>query len=145
MASRNNILVVEDDKLLSDLLLRKLGGGSYHVMHARTGEEALELLKNEKPDVILLDILLPGVDGFEVLKQVKGSPLLKKIPVIVLSNLGQESDLAKGKELGAKKFLIKATLTLDDVVRVIESELSAKPEEEPASATPQAGAPADSA
>ncbi|PIT91451.1 response regulator [Candidatus Kaiserbacteria bacterium CG10_big_fil_rev_8_21_14_0_10_49_17] len=132
MASRNNILVVEDDKLLSDLLLRKLGGSSYYVMHARTGEEALEILKDNKPDVILLDILLPGVDGFEVLRQVKSSPILKQIPVIVLSNLGQESDLEKGKELGAKKFLIKATLTLDDVVRTIESELSAQSEEMPA-------------
>jgi len=119
MADKKIILIVEDDKLLSDLLLRKLGN-SYEVSHATTGEDALKMLKDEKPALVLLDILLPGMDGFEVLRSIKGSPTTKDVPVVILSNLGQESDIKKGKELGAEKFLVKVTLTLDDIVREIE-------------------------
>ena len=123
MAENKKILVVEDDKLLSDLLLRKLGS-TFDLLHANTGEEALKILSEKKPALVLLDILLPGMDGFEVLKKIKQSPTLKEIPVVILSNLGQESDIKKGKELGAERFLVKVTLTLDDIVKEVEKVFS---------------------
>lgn len=113
------ILVVEDDPLLSDLLGQELAAQQFDFRHAPTGEVALELAKKEKPDLMLLDILLPGIDGFEVLKRIKEDPETKSIRVIILSNLGQESDILKGTQLGAEKFIVKITLTLDQVVALV--------------------------
>ena len=113
------VMVVEDDKLLSDLLARKFTAEHFNLIHAPTGELALELLKTTKPDLVLLDILLPGIDGFEVLRNIKANPDTKNIPVVILSNLGQESDIKRGQELGAEKFIVKVTLTLDEVVAMV--------------------------
>lgn len=113
------VLVVEDDKLLSDLLARKFTAENFNLIHAPTGEMAIDQLKTAKPDLVLLDILLPGIDGFEVLRQIKSNPDTKNLPVIILSNLGQESDIKKGQELGAEKFIVKVTLTLDEVVAMV--------------------------
>src|SRR3989338_3510950 len=100
------VLWVEDDMFLTDILVKKLSAEGANVLHANNGEEALKLLESEKPQVILLDILLSGIDGFEVLRRVKTDDKVKHIPVILLSNLGQKADLDKGKELGATKFMI---------------------------------------
>ncbi|MEK7552023.1 MAG: response regulator [Patescibacteria group bacterium] len=122
----NNLLVdkkimwVEDDKFLSDLIARKLTQQKCKLLFSRTGEEALELLKKEKPDLILLDLLLPGISGFEVLEYIKKDPGLKDIPVIVLSNFTQNNEMEKTKILGADRFLTKATVVLDDIVREIQ-------------------------
>ena len=86
---------------------------------ARTGEEALESVKKDKPDLMLLDILLPGIDGFEVLKRVKEDPGTKHIVVIILSNLGQQRDIDKGTQLGAEKYIVKVSLTLSEVVQAV--------------------------
>ena len=111
---------VEDDKFLSDIIARKLSLQGCALVHATEGEEALKLLQSENPDLILLDILLSGIDGFEILKRIKENPKTKHIPVILLSNLGQKSDVDKGKALGAARFLIKATVTLDEIVEEIK-------------------------
>ncbi|MDP3661649.1 MAG: response regulator [bacterium] len=118
------VLWVEDDTFLSDLIARKLSTQECTMAHAIDGEEALALAASEHPDVILLDILLPGVDGYEVLKRLKANPQTKSIPVILLSNLGQSDDVEKGKTLGAARFLIKATVTLDEIVAEIKSVLT---------------------
>lgn len=121
--SGRKILAVEDDAFLSSLLSQRLVESGGELFNAATGDDALKIAKEEKPDIILLDILLPGMDGFEVLKQLKEGSETKDIPVIILSNLGQESDIEKGKELGAELFLTKATFTLDEILEKMESVL----------------------
>lgn len=113
------ILIVEDDPLLSDLLAQKLHAEKFDLQTARTGEEALEMMARVKPDLILLDILLPGIDGFEVLRRIKADPTTKDIKVIILSNLGQELDITRGNELGAEKYIVKVTLSLSEVVKLV--------------------------
>lgn len=114
-------MLVEDDALLSELLVKKLtrmGGGT--IAHFRDGAEALAHMKQDPPSIVLLDILMPGMDGFEVLQQIKTDPALAHIPVLLLSNLGQEADIKRGKKLGAVNFLVKATVTLDEIVSEIK-------------------------
>lgn len=122
--SSKRIVWVEDDSFLADLITRKLSSLGATLMHAGNGEEAEKIISTKKPDLILLDILLPGMDGYELLKKLKADQELKKIPVILLSNLGQREEVEKGKLLGATRFLIKATVTLDDIVAEIQSVLN---------------------
>src|SRR3989338_8622077 len=114
------VMWVEDDKFLSDIISRKLVGEGCKLVHSTSGEEALSLVEAEMPDVIVLDILLSGIDGFEILKRLKENVKVKKIPVILLSNLGQKADVEKGEKLGAQKFLVKATMNLDEIVEEIK-------------------------
>lgn len=121
------ILVVEDDPLLSDLISRKFAAEKIKMQYAPTGELALELItKGPSPDLILLDIRLPGIDGFEVLRQVKAAPATKDIPVIIFSNFGEDSDIERAKELGADKFIVKVSLSLDQVVSLVRSSVAPK-------------------
>lgn len=123
------IMWVEDDEFLSDIIARKFSAQGCLLVHTTNGEEAINVLKKEIPDLILLDILLPGIDGFEILRQIKSDSKTQNIPVILLSNLGQKADVEKGKHLGAERFLIKATVTLDEIVEEIKTvlrELSSK-------------------
>ena len=96
------------------------------MIHAKDGETALSLIEENKPDIILLDILLPGMNGFEILEAFKKNPKVQDIPVILLSNLGQDSDIEKGKALGANRFLVKATLTLDEIIDQLVEVLEAQ-------------------
>lgn len=121
------ILAVEDDKFLSGLVAKKLSAAGFTMMHAANGEEALKMIEEDKPDLILLDLLLPEMSGFEVLEKIKADPLTKDIPVILFSNLGQKEDIEKGVKLGANKYLVKATVVLDDLVREIQDLVSTKP------------------
>jgi len=114
------ILVVEDDNFLRDLLARKLGQENCQFLAAIDGENALKLVDDEKPSIILLDLILPGIDGFEVLSKIKQNPEVKDVPVVILSNLGQDSDIKKAKELGADDFLIKANFSIDEVITKIK-------------------------
>lgn len=120
------VLWVEDDKFLSDIIARKLSHEKALLIHTVEGEEALRLAEKEQPSVIMLDILLPGIDGFEILSRLKSNAKTKDIPVILLSNLGQKVDLDKGRELGAVRFLIKATVTLDEIVGEIKAVIFGK-------------------
>ena len=113
------ILIVEDDEFLLSLTVKRLEKEGYGVDVATDGESALKKAAEIKPSLILLDLLLPGVDGFEVLKKMGENSELKSIPVIVFSNLGQKEDIEKAKKLGVSDFLIKANFTLDDVVEKI--------------------------
>lgn len=117
------IMWVEDDQFLSEIIARKLGAAGCILLHAADGGTAWKLLEKEKPDLILLDILLAGLDGYEILKRIKANKDTAMIPVILLSNLGQKEDLEKGKKLGAARFLIKATVTLDEIVQEIKTVL----------------------
>lgn len=113
------ILVVEDDQFLREMICRKLNKEEYEVVEAVDGEEGEKKVKEEKPDLVLLDLILPGIDGFEVLERVKKDENVKNIPVIILSNLGQKSEVERGLNLGAVDFLIKAHFTPAEIVKKI--------------------------
>lgn len=113
------VLTVEDDLFLKELLAGKLSGGEFDVSYASNGEEALELANSFMPDIILLDILLPGMSGYEILEKLKADENTASIPVVILSNFGQPEDIEKGKSLGAADFLVKANNTLDAIVEKI--------------------------
>lgn len=115
------ILVVEDDKFLRELLVRKLSGEGFEVKNAIDAEVAFAVLAERIPNIILLDLILPGVDGFEILTRIKANPKLINVPVIILSNLGQKDDLDKAMALGAKDFMVKANFTLDEIVAKVRS------------------------
>ena len=117
------ILIIEDDKFLRELIVRKLKEEGYQTIEAGEGEEGLEKVKKEKPDLILLDLILPGMDGFEVLGKIKEEPSLSSIPVIILSNLGQSEEVEKGLKMGAKDYLIKAHFTPGEIIEKINNVL----------------------
>jgi len=115
------ILIVEDDRFLRELIARKLKNEGYEVMEAVDGEEGLKKIKEEKPDLVLLDLILPGIDGFEVLTRVKEDPVTAQIPVIILSNLGQREEIERGLKLGAIDYLIKAHFTPGEIIEKIKN------------------------
>jgi two-component system phosphate regulon response regulator PhoB len=117
------VMIVEDDEFLRSLTAKRLEKEGYEVAVAVDGESANGIAVENKPDLILLDLLLPGVDGFEVLKRARANDITKNTPIIVFSNLGQREDIEKAKGLGANDFLIKANFTLDDVVEKINTTL----------------------
>ena len=117
------ILIIEDDKFLRELIDRKLVKEGYETSEAIDGEEGIKKIKSEKPDLILLDLILPGIDGFEVLSKMKDDPFLSQIPVIILSNLGQKEDVEKGLKLGAIDYLIKAHFTPGEIIEKIRANL----------------------
>lgn len=114
------ILVVEDDKFLRELITQKLAREGYDVKEAVDGEDGVVKVKEEKPDIILLDLILPGIDGFEVLAKIKEDSEVENIPVVILSNLGQRDDVERGLKLGAVDFLIKAHFTPGEIIEKIE-------------------------
>ncbi|MEK7584968.1 MAG: response regulator [Patescibacteria group bacterium] len=113
------VLIVEDDEFLRSLTAKRLEKENYAIEVAVDGENAISLLDTLKPAIILLDLLLPGKDGFEVLKKIRSTESVKAVPVVIFSNLGQKEDIEKAKALGVDDFLIKANFTLDDVVAKI--------------------------
>jgi len=115
------ILLVEDDKFLRELMSKKLITLGYEVVSAADGESGLVMIKEAKPDVVLLDLILPGINGFEVLEKAKQDLAIANIPVVILSNLGQTEDIEKGLALGAKDFLVKAHFTPQEIVNKLKS------------------------
>ena len=101
------VLIVEDDQLIFSILSRELSDAGYQVANAFDGEQAISVTKEQHPDLVLLDILLPRKNGFEVLQTLKEDAELAKIPVVILSNLGQPEDIQKGRELGAIDYMVK--------------------------------------
>jgi len=123
VTSAKKILIIEDDQFLAKMLGRMLESHQYEVTLAGSGKEGLLKISNVKPNLILLDIMLPDIDGFDVLETIKADASTKKIPVIIMSNLGQTEDIQQGKSLGAKEHLIKSDLSLDEVVEKIRKYL----------------------
>jgi DNA-binding response OmpR family regulator len=110
------ILIIEDDSFLQGLEASKLKKESYDVITASTGEEGMTKINEAGIDLILLDLVLPKFDGFEILKKIRETESLKKIPVIVFSNLSEDKDIKKAEELGATDFMVKSNFTLDELV-----------------------------
>ncbi|HLD20445.1 MAG TPA: response regulator [Patescibacteria group bacterium] len=123
--SKARIVIAEDDKFLRELASRKLESAGYQLHACIDGAEALKTIIEEKPDLVLLDVIMPDIDGFEVLKRLRENPdpQVAHIKVIILSNLGQESDMQKGKELNAADYLIKANFTMDEITQKVEAAL----------------------
>lgn len=119
-----NILLIEDDPFLIDIYSTKLEADGFEIEVAKNGEEALTKLKEKKPDLVVLDIVLPRLDGWEVLAKIKEDPERKDLKVILLSNLGQKEEVEKGLALGAIRYLIKAHHTPTEVVEEIKKCLS---------------------
>ena len=121
--SKKILLLVEDDFFLRSLMTKKLTLEGYEVIEAENGRIALNELEKNDIDLVLLDLIMPEVDGFEVLETISKNPELTKIPVIVLSNLGQKEKIDKAKSLGAKDYIIKAHFTPGEVVEKIKKQL----------------------
>jgi two-component system alkaline phosphatase synthesis response regulator PhoP len=121
--AKTKILLVEDDSTLIEMYQLKFTEEGWDVVVLSKGNHVLETAQKEKPKIILLDIMLPGLDGFAVLQELKSNAKTKKIPVILLSNLGQDSDIQKGKELGAVDHMIKADFTPAQVVEKVKKYL----------------------
>jgi len=113
---KTKVLLVEDDKMIVDMYKMRLEEEGYEVFISEKGSEALDWAKNEKPAIVLLDIMLPEVDGFTILQKLKSEPETKDIPVLLLTNLGQESDKTKGTDMGAADYFVKAQHTPADVI-----------------------------
>ncbi|OGE11291.1 hypothetical protein A3A60_02015 [Candidatus Curtissbacteria bacterium RIFCSPLOWO2_01_FULL_42_26] len=125
-APKKKIVVAEDDQFLSNAYRVKLTKEGFEVKMVGDGQELMNLLKTYRPDIIILDLLMPVKDGFEAIKEIKASPSLKNIPVIIASNLGQKNDIDQGKALGASDYIIKSDLSLEDLVAKIKSLLGTK-------------------
>ncbi len=115
------ILIIEDEKIMLELLQKKLTKEGYEVLVARDGKEGLEKMRKKNPNLILLDIIMPKMGGFEVMEEMNKDKKFKKIPVIVVSNSGQPVELDRAQKLGAKDWLIKTEFDPQEVLdKVVE-------------------------
>lgn len=124
--AKPKILLIEDDKFLCRAYKDGLERAGFEVSFASDGKEGLEKIKSEKPDLILLDLILPVKGGFEILEELKMEGNPKDAPVIILSNLGQESDVERGKALGAVDYLIKSDWSMKKVIEKVKFHLVKK-------------------
>ena len=114
------IFIIEDDPFLVKAYQLKFSQEGYEVLTAMDGKEALSFLDREPAGVVLLDLMLPGASGFDILTAMRGNDRWKDVPVIILSNLGQAQDIAHGKELGAQDYLVKANVVMEEVVERVK-------------------------
>ncbi|HRZ95568.1 MAG TPA: response regulator [Candidatus Moranbacteria bacterium] len=123
--SKKRIMIVEDDSFVMDIYQMKLSQSGFEVILASNGLEAVKKLEEGKdaPDLILLDIIMPYMDGLEVLKKINGNEKFKKIPVILLTNLSQREEIEEGMKLGARDYLIKSHFTPSEVLEKINNYL----------------------
>lgn len=117
------ILIIEDDVFLNKAYQTKFSLSNLDVVFAYDGEEGFKKVSLEKPDLILLDLMLPKKSGFEIMEEMQKIPDLKKIPVLILSNLGQEDDVKRAMELGAKGYFIKSDVKLETVVEKVKEHI----------------------
>ncbi len=121
--TKTKILIIEDDAFIMDMYCTKFEMTGYKVLKADDGIKGIKIINESKPDIVVLDIIMPRMDGFEVLKMVKKDPKLQDIPVILLTNLGQKENIEEGIELKADDYIIKAHFTPDEVVNRVEKVL----------------------
>ncbi|OGZ61039.1 MAG: hypothetical protein A2932_00980 [Candidatus Spechtbacteria bacterium RIFCSPLOWO2_01_FULL_46_10] len=119
MAKAKTIIIVEDDKFLLGILSDRFEAEGFTVIQAMNGSEAVKKTGEARPDLVLLDLILPELNGFEVMEKLKADARTKNIPVIILSNLGSEEDMERGKKLGAVDYLVKAYFTPDEIVQKV--------------------------
>jgi len=117
------ILVAEDDRFYANIYKTKLAKEGYEVVVTGDGVQALKVAREKKPALIILDLIMPVKDGFETLKELKADAVLKSVKVVVLSNLGQEEDIEKAKDLGAADYLVKTNLSITEMMEKIKGYL----------------------
>lgn len=117
------ILIVEDEEIILDLLQKKLSQEGYEISVAKDGAEGLKLMREAKPNLILLDIVMPKIGGFEVMEEMQKEDEIKNIPVIVVSNSGQPVEIDKARALGAKDWLIKTEFDPKEVIKKVKKQL----------------------
>lgn len=118
------VLLIEDEEMLANMYEVKFKNEGFDLIKALDGSVGFKLAKEQKPDFILLDIIMPKMDGFSVLKSLKEDEETKSIPVILLTNLGQEEDIDRGKKLGAVGYLVKANITPAEVVAEVKKQIA---------------------
>ena len=117
------ILLVEDEEMLANMYEVKFKNEGFDLIKALDGAQGLEMAKSTQPNFILLDIIMPKIDGFSVLKSLKEEESTKDIPVMTLTNLGQDEDIERGRQMGAVGYLVKANITPAEVVEAVKVEL----------------------
>jgi len=127
MGKEKTILLVEDEPLLANLLRQRLEREGFTVLLGRDGEEGLRILKESHPSLILLDIILPKVSGFEFMEKMRADPTIERVPIFIISNLGQEQDVKRGQELGASGYFVKAQISIEELVNQVKEFLYPSP------------------
>lgn len=117
------VLIVEDEQSMQRALKNKLEHAGYAVFVANDGEGAMEALKSSMPDLVLLDLIMPKLDGISVLRQMKADDAMRAVPVVILTNLSSGDKVAEAMQLGTFDFLVKANYSLDDVLRKVNDRL----------------------
>ena len=125
-SKKEKVLIIEDDRTLSKLYQSKLSKSGYTVEVALDGEEGLKKVDEFSPEIILLDIIIPKIDGFTVLERLRSQSKNQKTPIILLTNLGQDEDVERGKSLGADDYLVKSNFTPTEIVVKMEDVLQKK-------------------
>jgi len=118
---KSKIVLIEDDKILSKVLYEELGEAGFEVFQAFDGEEGLALVNSKTPNLVLLDILMPKKNGFEVMEAMNASPATNAIPVIMLTMLGRDDDIKKGIQLGAKDYIVKSQHAVAEIIEKVKS------------------------
>jgi DNA-binding response OmpR family regulator len=119
----NSVLLVEDDTFIKQMYCTKIEELGIKVFSASTRDEAFDILNKNKVDLILLDLVLPEVSGFDILKELKKNSILKNIPIIILSNLSSQTDISQAFELGVLDYIVKSNYTPSEVMRTIQKHL----------------------
>jgi len=115
------VLIIEDDDFIAQMYEKRFKQKGYQAKVAENGQIGLDLIEQDNPDIIILDIVLPQLDGFEILKRIKSNPLSKDIPVLLLSNLGEKENIERGLNLGANDYAIKANFTPSEIIEKVEN------------------------
>ena len=123
MDKKKKVMIVEDDTVLANALSLALQDEGYELSLATDGEEAERMIKNEIPDLVLLDLLLPIKNGFEVLKTMRLNPATREIAVVILTNFEQETSINEGKKLGAKDYIVKANVDIQNIPEIVKRNL----------------------
>ena len=119
-----DILIIEDEQFLLSLLVKKLENSGFRVREALDGETGMKAVQEKKPNLILLDLVLPGMNGWEVLRRLKDDKRFHDIPVFIISNLGEPDDITRGRKAGAVEYLIKAEYSPQQIVEKVSHVLS---------------------
>ena len=117
------ILIIEDEELLYNLLKRKLISEGYDAFVCEDGQKGMDFMKKEIPDLVLLDIVMPNKNGFQVMEEMQKDNRLKNVPIIIISNSGQPVEIDKAKELGAKDWLVKTEFEPLEVIKKVKKQI----------------------
>jgi len=120
---KKKILIIEDEEIMCSLLRGRLANEGYDVRVAKDGEDGLRAMREDKPDLVLLDIIMPKKDGFEVMAEMKNDKNLHNVPIVIISNSGQPVELNKARDLGAKDWLIKTEFDPIDVLEKVKKQI----------------------